>query len=84
MTAHDVRPAQEPSTPAPAIVRGNISDESSVKACIVSAREHHSPIPILIANARITGESLISYMGDPLGGRAKDPRKKHPGHVPGY
>lgn len=39
------------------MVQGNISDESSVEACFASAREHHGPVNILIANAGITDES---------------------------
>ncbi|KAI9873733.1 MAG: hypothetical protein M1830_010669 [Pleopsidium flavum] len=39
------------------MVQGNISDESSVEACIGSAKEQHGPIHNLTANACITDES---------------------------
>ena len=57
MTAHDIRPIQVPASPALFTVQGNISEESSVEACIASAKEHHGPIQILIANAGIADES---------------------------
>ncbi|MCJ1288132.1 hypothetical protein MMC26_007487 [Xylographa opegraphella] len=39
------------------IVQGNISDEDSIRSCILDARDHFGPVNILIANAGITDES---------------------------
>ncbi|SLM34997.1 polysaccharide deacetylase family protein [Lasallia pustulata] len=57
VTAHDLRPIDTTASPHVFVVRGNISDETSIEACIASAKEHHGPINILVANAGITDES---------------------------
>ena len=38
-------------------MQGNISDEISIRSCILNARDHFGPVNILIANAGITDES---------------------------
>ncbi len=58
VTAHDIRPITSlPPSPNLFTVRGDISSESSIKSCIASAKQHHGPINILIANAGVTDES---------------------------
>ncbi|MCJ1395610.1 hypothetical protein MMC18_008496 [Xylographa bjoerkii] len=57
VTAHDLRPIQRPPHADLRIVQGNISDEDSIRSCILSARDHFGPVNILIANAGITDES---------------------------
>lgn len=47
----------ESESPRLFAVYGDISDESSIKACIEKAYANHGPIHILIANAGITDES---------------------------
>lgn len=59
VTAHDRRSIPSPVSPNANLftVTGDISSESSTKACISNAYQHFGPINILIANAGITDES---------------------------
>lgn len=57
VTAHDVRPIDTTASPLLFAVRGNISDEASIEACIADAKKQHGAINILVANAGITDES---------------------------
>lgn len=60
VTAHDRRHIDRPPSTTNEtlhIVQGDISNEDSIKTCMKSARDHHGPINILVANAGITDES---------------------------
>ena len=51
VTAHDLRPIQRPSSPHLHTLQGNISDETSVRSCITSAKQRFGALNVLIANA---------------------------------
>jgi NAD(P)-dependent dehydrogenase (short-subunit alcohol dehydrogenase family) len=64
VTAHDLKPFDQPDTPFLHHLQGDISSEAAISTSIAQAVSHFGPLNILCANAGITDESASYSIWD--------------------